>query len=232
MGGLARSAAHAPNGHTTLPCHTADRYWVLAHREDGRRHHISEPLLRLGLAAAVVGELVLGESVNLVGGTVAAPDHRAGTDPVHQRVLADLRAVNARQAPLPVRVWIEALASDDRGPRTVADVLARLAAAGMVTRVRGVLGSRAAPYGPLVATAPGNALWRAVQHPGDLVTQPIRLLAGLAAATGLYHGAGPVTDPGAALARLRDLSDGLEPDLHTVINALDTAAATLVAARI
>jgi Golgi phosphoprotein 3 (GPP34) len=200
----------------------ADDLYLMTHHELTGRPHLAPRAVGLGLAGALLAELILAGAITVEAGTVALvwPD-RAG-DPLTATVAGQ---ITGEDPPRPVGDWLAFLA------RTAADdVAARLAQAGYLAAEprRPWRASRWVPVDADCAFAPVARLKATLNlsHPGD--AQAVAL-AGLAAACGL----GPrlaLYLPAGARARTGALVPLLAPALRQVITQTQAAVDTAVLA--
>jgi hypothetical protein len=156
----------------------ADELFCMAHEE-----HTGKPLLHkrateLGLAGALISELVLTDNVRVSSGAVTiVAGHHPG-DELSMEVLYQLYAERQHQA---LRTWLAFLAQG-----ALERVAGRLARAGQVYEKRARLSSkvRYVPTNSNRAAWPGVRLNRSVKR-GDLLPMFDATLAGLAVAVGL-----------------------------------------------
>jgi hypothetical protein len=159
----------------------ADDLFLTAHDTVKGKSLLSPATLGLGLAAALLGELILWRRLDLADGILTPLDDRPPADPAVTPVLEQiLREPQHRQ----IRDWIAFLAT---GAAT--DLVARrLARYGLVHRQekRGLLGTRVffVPTDSMTAGWPGSRVRTAVGR-GELLDVPDLVLAGLILATGL-----------------------------------------------
>jgi Golgi phosphoprotein 3 (GPP34) len=104
----------------------ADEFFLLAHDDVSGKPRLHPRVAGIGLASALLGELVLFGRVGIHGGDLVTLDRRPVGDALTDRVFV---AVAGRRAE-PVSAWLAVLA--ETAP---ADVAARLAADGIVNRV-------------------------------------------------------------------------------------------------
>jgi hypothetical protein len=160
----------------------ADDLFRLAHRDHDGRPLLDEHVTGLGLAAALLAELVLAKRLALPGGQVIIVDAEPPIDALAHTVLDRLAA---ERAALPVRTWLAYLA------RTAhQDVADRLTRAGHLrkTTERRLLGRRVR----YVPTDMNTAAWPWARLSGRLQKgQPLdgfdTVLGGLILATDLYR---------------------------------------------
>jgi hypothetical protein len=168
----------------------ADEFWLLAHDDVTGRPRLSSRVLGLGLAGALIGELVDTRNVVIQQGVVHLVNRTPPPDALTHTVLDQIDA-EVRQHP--VRTWLAYLS------RTTAEMVAqRLQRSGMVRREssRRVL-KQVTVYRPVDAN---RAAWPTARLSTTLrrqapLSEPDAFLVGLAAATGLdqviLDGAGP-----------------------------------------
>jgi hypothetical protein len=193
----------------------ADLWWLLAHDERGGAH-LGREHLALGLAAAVIGELLTQSSALVTTDFLIA-------DPVVAHPLADLAEAAARGIARPPRVWVEWLAQEHHA-RTAQDVVSRLTMAGRLLRH----GRQLVPVDAMTGFAPIGALISAAGSRLP-VSDPVRLLAGLALCCGLA----PLVSSGAEdmVRPLQLLAMGLHRPLYAVVAATDDAVSDLAMRR-
>jgi hypothetical protein len=206
----------------------ADDLWLLAHHELTGRPLLHPRPLGLGLAAALLAELMLTEPPAITiaaqeGGVVRVsgrvPGHVAGGEPLVKQIAAE-------PAPHPVRDWLRFLA------RTAAGIVAaRLEQAGYLVRGRRLvpwLAPRLAPADPDWAYTPviraGTALDpRREWGPGAGVLAGLAVACGLGFRLGQYTSSPERAVPG-TVARL-------PASLQHLILQTQTAAAAAVLSR-
>jgi hypothetical protein len=158
----------------------ADGLFLLAHDELNGKPRLSEGVLSLGLAGALMGELALGEKISLRDESVVVIDPEPPQDEVaaavHQRLLRSV-------APRPVRDWLMYFADDAFG-----QVAGRLTQSGKLVAHPSRLGRAARhefadPNGGAKA-ALGLCTKVMRRQPLDAANA---MLAGLIGATGLEH---------------------------------------------
>jgi ribosomal protein S17 len=159
----------------------ADDLYLAAHDSPRGRCLLTPATLGLGLAAALLGELVLWRRLELEDNLLSVLDDRPTADPATSAVLVQLlRESRHRQ----IRDWIAFLATG-----VATDLVERrLARAGLTQRVekRGLLGTkvRFVPTDPSTAAWPGTRV-RIAATRGELLDTPDLVLTGLVLATGL-----------------------------------------------
>lgn len=196
------------------PQRLADLWWLMAHDERGNprlgHHHLA-----LGLSAAVLGELLTQSCAMVTGDGLAA-------DPVVAHPLADMMEATSRGIVKPPRAWVEWLAADHHD-RTSGDVVSRLTTGGWLV----LRGRHLAPVDALTAFAPIGALISTLGV-GGVVSDPVRLLAGLACCCGLA----PLVATGEDVTwPLQRLAMGLPKPLYSLVVGLDDAVNTLAMRR-
>jgi hypothetical protein len=164
---------------TQLPL--ADDLYLAAHDAPRGRCLLTPATLGLGLAAALLGELVLWRRLDLRDNQLTVLDDRPTAEPATSAVLQQLLRESHHRR---VRDWISFLATG-----VAADLVERrLARAGLVRRVekRGLLGVkvRFVPTDPATAAWPGTRI-RIAATRGELLDSPDLVLTGLVLATGL-----------------------------------------------
>jgi hypothetical protein len=192
--------------------------YLLGHDDAGRlRTHL--PALRLGLAGAVLLELVLTERLHLSAGQLVVYDPTPHGDSVTDTVVAAIVADRGQQD-RDLRVWLRRLAID-------ADERTRggMVAAGLLTRVTcrrlGIISStRYEPTSEAPTVIARAALWYAVhgrQQPDPQCTALCALLAVLQLQSTLY-----LDLPGAdVLRRLREIGLLQPRAAHEILAAVE-----------
>ncbi|WBB82344.1 GPP34 family phosphoprotein [Micromonospora sp. WMMD882] len=158
----------------------ADEFFLIVHDDSRGRPRLNPTATGLGLAAGLLGELVLTGRVTVSDGRLSVLDRRPPADALAGTVLAQLVGESRHRL---LRTWLVFLA------RTAADAVGeRLSRAGVVRRQerRGVLRASVS-YVAVDRNAlawPGARLLALLERP-DPPTVPDALLCGLVAATGL-----------------------------------------------
>jgi len=158
-----------------------DDLYLAAHDNAKGRCMLSPATLGLGLASALLGELVLWRRLDIRENNLVVIDNRPTADPATSAVLENLLREGQHRA---VRDWIAFLATG-----VATDLIERrLARAGAVRRQekRGLLGTKVR----FVPTEPGLAAWpgtriRIAATRGELLDSADLVLTGLVLATGL-----------------------------------------------
>jgi hypothetical protein len=159
----------------------ADDLFLAAHDTVRGKCLLTPATLGLGLAAAMIGELILWRRLDLRDSVLTLLDDRPTNDPAVTAVLEQIvRESQHRQ----VRDWIAFLSTG-----SATDLVARrLARGGHVLRQekRGLLGTKVqfVPSDPMVAGWPASRI-RTVIERGELLDIPDLVLGGLILATGL-----------------------------------------------
>jgi hypothetical protein len=161
----------------------ADQYFLIAHEDRTGRSRLHPRATGLGLAAALIGELILSERVGIVDGDLIILDRHPPADALAHDIL-DLLIAQARHRD--VRTWL-AFLSQDAAAR-VGERLMRVGALEPVTRRRML--STQTLYLPNNAEQRNAAAWAPARLANLLVrgadlSVGDRVLAGLVAATGL-----------------------------------------------
>jgi hypothetical protein len=156
----------------------ADEFFLLAHDDVSGKPRLHPRVIGIGLASALICELVLFGRVRIQGSDLIVVDGHPIDDELADRVLTAI-AGRRRQ---PVSFWLAALA--ETAP---ADVAARLAADGVVNRVSSRWpgrGDRWVPADMSTAAWPAARLRMLLTHQ-EAPTIPDVALAGLALSCGL-----------------------------------------------
>ncbi len=198
-----------------VPQRLADLWWLMAHDERGTPR-LGRGHLALGLSAAVLGELLTQSSALVTSDCLAA-------DSVVAHPLADMVEAAAQGIHKPMRPWVEWLAAEHHD-RTTDDVVSRLTTAGWLV----MRGRHLCPVDALTAFAPVGALISALAAAGP-VSDPVRLLAGLACCCGLA----PLVATGSedVVWPLQRLAMGLPKPLYSLVVGLDDAVNALALRR-
>jgi hypothetical protein len=202
----------------------ADELYLIAHHELTGRPHLAPRAVGLGLAGALLAELVLADAITIEAGAVSS----VWPDQAGDQLTAAVAARIAGERTLPVADWLAFLARTAAG-----DVAARLAHAGYLVSAprRSWRAARWVPADPDCAFAPVARLNAALElsRPGD---GQVVALAGLATACGLGPRLFLYLPPGAR-ARIDALVPVLGPGLGEVIAQAQAAVdAALLAHRI
>ena len=159
----------------------ADDLFLTAHDSVKGKCLLSPATLGLGVAAALIGELVLWRRLDVVDGKIAIIDDRPTGDPAATAVLDQLLREGHHRA---VRDWIAFLATGV----AIDLVERRLSRAGLVQRQekRGLFGTKVSfvPADTMIAGWPATRI-RTFVGRGELLDVPDLVLAGLILATGL-----------------------------------------------
>ncbi|GGN37145.1 hypothetical protein FHR83_006462 [Actinoplanes campanulatus] len=162
----------------------ADQYYLIAHEDRTGRSRLHPRATGLGLAAALLAELVLEGRIGVNDGDLLVLDRRPPRDALNHDIL-DL--LNAQPQHRDLRTWLAFLAQD-AGLR-VAERLMRVGAVELVTRRR-MLGTTQTLYMPNSARQRNAAAWASTRVANMLVrgldlNLTDRMLVGLVVATGL-----------------------------------------------
>lgn len=159
----------------------ADDLFLTAHDTVKGKSLLTPATLGLGLAAALIGELVLWRRLDIVDGKIQLIDDRPTGDPATTAVLDQLLREGHHRA---VRDWIAFLATGIAIDLTER----RLTRAGLLLRQekRGLLGSKVSyvPADSMIAGWPATRI-RTFIGRNELLDIPDLVLAGLILATGL-----------------------------------------------
>lgn len=162
----------------------ADQYYLIAHEDRTGRSRLHPRATGLGLAAALLGELMLEGRVRVIDGDLYIMSRQPPRDALSHDIL-DLLIAQPQHRD--VRVWL-AFLSQDAADR-VGERLTRLGAVEPVTRRR-MLGSTQTLYLPHTAEQRNAAAWAPARLANMLMrglqmSVGDRVLTGLVAATGL-----------------------------------------------
>lgn len=190
----------------------ADHLFLIALDERTGRPRLSPRVLGLGLAGALLGELVLEGKIVIEDGHVSVRDRRPPADALAHTTLDHLVAEHGRH---PVRSWLPFLAQ-----RATEQVGERLWRAGMVHRERVRRGLRRAE--PVYPPADPNAAYMPTARMATALGQRLQVtwdeaaLAGLLLATGLDSHVLYAAGPGAR-DYLQHLVEQLPTSLHELV---------------
>jgi Golgi phosphoprotein 3 GPP34 len=200
----------------------ADEYFLVAHDEYNGKSLINDDVLDVGLAGAVLGELVLANRVSIGGDTtVIVRDQRPYGERVSDAALAELMKV---EEPTLVSVWVKYLRTHARtmiAPRLInAQILERVQSRVMLRQV-----IRFPAVDPLKAASPRARLRYMFDHPQNLDEQTA-VLGGLVRATELDYvlGAGTARDSREGMDRM---VNALGQDLRALCAGVDEAVASM-----
>lgn len=180
----------------------ADEFYLLAHHDTTGRPLLPERVAGLGVAAGLLGELLLGGHVSVHDGTVLCAESVQPSDPL---AIATLAAIRREVQLHTVREWLAFF-----GRRAVGDVARRLSGAGVLAWRASRLPLRSgclAPIDPHSAAVIGAVLCTQLLR-GESLDACTALLAGLVRATGLER-------DHVALWELRD-----RPQAHRRVDAV------------
>jgi Golgi phosphoprotein 3 (GPP34) len=203
----------------------ADDLYLIAHHEVTGRAHLQPRALGLGLAGALLCELILDGAISVAAATVTAAGPALPDDPLARDVAG--RIAREGRAHL-VRDWLAFL-----GRTCPGEIAARLARAGYLVPAsgRGPWRARWVPADPDCAFAPVTRVKSALDASRPVLVTNV-VLAGLAAACGLGPRLGLYLPPGSR-ARTDVMTRLLDPGLGEVITHTQAAVdAALLAHRI
>ncbi|UAC02442.1 GPP34 family phosphoprotein [Dactylosporangium vinaceum] len=200
----------------------ADDFFLIAHDDRDGRSRLSPRAVDLGLAGAMLGELVLEQRITIEGARLRVLSGEPPADPLAHTNLATMIAeVQHRE----VRTWLQFL-----GQTAVEQVGARLARVGLVeqTQVRRLLRSTTR-WLPVDVNLPTGRVVRLRR----LITgfEPMRVadatLAGIAEATGLSGHVLWDGEPGAG-RRIQHTVGALPPPLRDLVLQVEAAVGDAV----
>jgi hypothetical protein len=207
------------------PGRLADAFFLMAHDEATGKPRLPERIAGLGLAAALLGELVLTGRAQARDGGIAVLDAEPCDDELSGRVLEFLK-----QEQHPTRTWLAFF-----GRSAHEEVALRLLSAGVLERVsrrRPWQSGRWAPVSAQLAARPTALLCTALIRGQDLDERSL-LLFGLLQATGLdqavlwevrHSAPHALRQAGQSLSRLR-------PTLAELISQTEAAVGAAIATR-
>jgi hypothetical protein len=207
----------------------ADQFFLIAHEDRTGRSRLHPRATGLGLAAGLIGELVMLGRVRAVEGELHVVNPEPTRDALSHGIL-DLLLAQPQHREL--RTWLAFLAQD-----AAARVGERLIRAGVLESVtrRKLLGTQTF-YLPMNSEQRNAAAWVQVRLANILVQGRVvdiadRALAGLVLATGLTRHVlwdYSVHRPG--LTHLQSVVDSLPPDLRELVDHTEAAVGSVLAA--
>jgi Golgi phosphoprotein 3 (GPP34) len=207
----------------------ADQFFLIVHEDRTGRSHLHPRATGLGLAAGLVGELILLGRVRVLGGELCVVSHEPPGDALSHSVL-DMFIAQPQHREL--RTWLAFLAQD-----AASRVGERLLRAGVVEPVvrRKLLGSQTL-YMPMSPDQRNAAAWAPVRLANMLVQGrgmdiTDRALAGLVHATGLTRHVlwdFAVHRPG--IANLYTVVEFLPADLRELVEHTEASVGSVLAA--
>ncbi|HEU4423219.1 MAG TPA: GPP34 family phosphoprotein [Pilimelia sp.] len=207
----------------------ADQFYLIAHEDRTGRSRLHPRATGLGLAASLVGELMLMGRVRVVSGELAVVSREPPGDALAHTVLALLVAQPQHRD---LRIWLAFLAQD-----AAAKVGQRLLRAGVVEPViRRKLLSTETRYMPMNSKQRNTAAWASVRlanilihgHANDVAD---RLLAGLVVATGLTrHVLWDLDTHRSGLTHLHALVESLPAHLRELVEHTEASVGSVLAA--
>jgi hypothetical protein len=203
----------------------ADDLYLIAHHELTGRAHLQPRALGLGLAGALLAELILDGAITVTGGTVVAARPAAPEDQLTRDIAGRITGEGQVH---PVRDWLAFL-----GRTCPGEVAARLARSGYLTPAPGRRPWRArwVPADPDCAFAPVTRVKSVLDASRPVLVTSV-VLAGLAAACGLGPRLGLYLPPGSR-TRIDVMVRLLDPGLGVVITQTQAAVdAALLAHRV
>jgi hypothetical protein len=208
----------------------ADQYFLIAHEDRTGRSRLHPRATGLGLAAALIGELMLLGRVRLVGGEIGVASQEPPGDALAHNVL-DLLIAQPQHREL--RIWLAFLAQD-----AAVRVGERLARAGVVEPVtrRRLTGSTTTHYMPMNSDQRNAAAWASARLANMLVQNRAnemgdRLLAGLVVATGLTrHVLWDIDTQRYALMHLYSIVDTLPYHLRELVEHTEASVGSVLVA--
>ncbi|MEU8818382.1 GPP34 family phosphoprotein [Actinoplanes sp. NPDC048796] len=205
----------------------ADDLFLTAHDSVKGKCLLSPATLGLGMAAALIGELVLWRRLDLVDGKIQIIDDRPTGDPAATAVLDQLLREGHHRA---IRDWISFLATGI----AVDLVERRLSRAGLVQRQekRGLFGAKVSfvPSDSMIAGWPATRI-RTFIGRGEMLDVPDLVLAGLILATGLDQHVFVTLDTRGRTQLFDQLKRRLPAMLHELVSQTEAAVGDAVMAR-
>lgn len=200
----------------------ADEYFFIALDDRTGRPRLSPKVLALGVAGALLGELILEDRITVEGDRLRVRNQRPPADALTHTILDHLVAETTEH---PVRMWLVFLAR--RSTEQVAD---RLWRAGHIRREQSRRLWRSEVIYP--PTDVNTAYWPTARLANNLgsgrqMTWPDAALCGLAVATGLDDHLLYTSDP-TARDYLKHIVAHLTPSLHVLVWHLHAAVGDAV----
>jgi len=188
----------------------ADDLYLMAHHERSGKPHLQPRAIGLGLAGALLAELMLTGKIQIMAGEVAVADSAPPQDALAGSVLG---LVVSEHQQHPARDWLLFLARTAAG-----DVARRLERSGYLTQTSARRPWRAQRWVPVDADCAFAPLTRvkSALDPSRPVTAQGAALAGLAAACGLGSRLLPYLPP-KTRRRLDEAAGQLDPALRDLI---------------
>lgn len=207
----------------------ADEFYLIAHEEQTGRSRIHQRATGLGLAAGLIGELILMYRVRVIGGELCVVDREPPGEELANSVLGLFVAQPQHRD---LRTWLAFLAQEATGW-----VGERLLRAGIVepVRRRKLLSSQKV-YMPMDWRQRNRVVWSSVRLANLLVRGrpieiPDQLLAGLVHATGLTrHVLWNVEVHRPGLANLSAVVESLPADLHELVEHTEACVGSVLVA--
>jgi len=207
----------------------ADHYFLIAHEDRTGRSRLHPRATGLGLAAGLIGELVIQGRVRAIEGELHVVNPEPPRDSLSHGVLAMLIAQPQHRE---LRTWLAFLAQD-----AAARVGERLIRAGVVESVtrRRLLGTQTL-YVPSSSEQRNAAAWIQVRLANILVQGRVvditdRALAGLVVATGLTrHVLWDYSAHRSGFTHLHTVVDSLPADLRELVDHTEAAVGSVLAA--
>lgn len=200
----------------------ADDFFLIAHDDRDGKSRLSPRSVELGLAGAMLGELVLEQRIHIEGATLRVINREPPSDPLAHTNLATMLAEQQHRE---VRTWLAYL-----GQTAVEQVGQRLARNGLVeaTQVRRMLRTTTRYLPVDVNLPPGRVVrLRRVLNLGEPLRVADATLAGLANATGLTGHILWDTDTG-AVRNLHAQIAALPPPLRDLVIEVESAVGDAV----
>jgi hypothetical protein len=206
----------------------ADQYFFISHEDRTGRSRLHPRATGLGLAACLVGELILQGRVRAVCGELAVVSQRPPGDLLAHNVL-DLLVAQPQHRDL--RVWLAVLAQD--AEVRVGERMRRAGLVGRITRRR--LTGTHTVYMPERPDQRNAAAWASSRLANLLVSgRPMdindRMLAAVVAATGLTrHVLWNSTAHRPGLTHLYAVADSLPPDARELVEHTEASVGAVLA---
>jgi Golgi phosphoprotein 3 (GPP34) len=207
----------------------ADEFYLIAHEDRTGRSRVHPRATGLGLAAALLGELMLLDRVRVYGGDLYVMSHEPPGDALSHNVL-DLLVVQRQHREL--RTWLAFLAQD--AEVWVGERLLRAGVVEPVTRRR--LRGAQTVYMPMNSRQRNAVAWAPVRLANILVQGRAiditdRVLAGLVLATGLTrHVLWDFAAHRSGLTHLYTIVESLPVDLRELIEHTEASVGSVLAA--
>jgi len=208
----------------------ADEFYLIAHEDRSGRSRLHPRATNLGLAACLLGELILTDRVRVFEGDLYVVSREPPRDALAHNVL-DLLLAQPQHREL--RTWMAFLAQD--ATERVGERLLRAGLLEPVTK-RKLIGAAQTTYIPMNSDQRNAAAWAPVRLANILVHRHAmsitdRVLAGLVVATGLTrYVLWDISSHRPGLTQLYGVVDTLPDDLRQLVEHTEAVVGSVLAA--